>query len=104
MTCTALMKRPCVALVPTVRRVRRLRRVYQAVRVAGHHFKRELDWRCENCGAKLDPRRRPGVGFGVPPEDYFEPCPKPTLSRFEEIFFMVMLGILDAQTEPEEQN
>ncbi len=100
---TALMKRPCVALVLVRRRYRRLTRVYTETRVQGHRFLRDLDWCCENCGAKLEPRRRPGarVRFGHP-EDWVDPCPNPTMSRFEEMLIDYLLDIVHANPTDEE--
>ncbi len=97
-TSTALMIRPCTALVATRRRVRRLRRRYTATRINGHHFKSELDWHCESCGARLDPR---AFVYGTPPEGSIEPCPLPTLSRAELLFASLLAGLLWQSPEPE---
>ncbi len=83
--CTALMRRPCTALVRQPHRVSRLRRHLIGVRFQGHHFKEVLDWCCETCGLRHVPSPYEAA-------EALEPCPHPTLSRFEQMLVDYLLG------------
>ncbi len=81
------MRRPCTALV---RQDQILKFRTVAMQVAGHLFKEELDWYCENCELRHEP---PYDGDELD----IEPCPNPTPSRFEEMLMDYLLR--NTQTE-----